>query len=421
MDPVDMIRIKQKFKEDVLENIPAEINAQVRNLGLEMKVKPGQTVAVACSSRGIDNYASIVSALVGVLKEWGLEPFIFPAMGSHGAATAEGQKKILEKYGISEVSLDVPVRSSLETVNLGETKEGVPVFLDKLACRADYVVPVNRVKSHTDFESDIESGLMKMMTVGMGKKRGAAIYHQAFFRWGYPQVILSVAREVLKSGKILFGLASIENGYSQTSKIRVLLPQDIEEEEKGLLKEAKRLEPRLPFEDVDILIIDEMGKDISGSGMDTKVIGRIYLPVVSKEPENPRVKRIVVCDLSEKSDGNALGVGLADFVTKRLVDKVDWEATRVNAMTGGSPEHARIPLAFPNDYKAIEAASQSLGFFLPEDLKVIRIQNTKNLGEVEVSRAYHKSLSGRKDLQIIGEYGPLRFDENGNLESFERR
>lgn len=418
MDFPQMIRISQKFETPILEDIPQEIASQVNRLRLEKKIKRGQTVAVACSSRGIANYSAIVEATVHSLHQLELEPFIIPAMGSHGAATAEGQKRVLEHFGISEENMGVTIRSSLEVVQIGETEDDIPVLLDKLASEADYIVPINRIKSHTDFEYEIESGLMKMMAIGLGKQKGAATYHQAFFNYGYPRIILTVARKVLQSGRILFGVGTVENGYCQTARIGVLGPEEMEEREKDLLKEAKSFEPHLPFENVDILIIDEMGKDISGAGIDTKVVGRIYMPLLEKEPETPKVKRIIVCDLTKNSEGNAVGVGMADFVTKRLVDKVDIDATYINAITGGDPEHAKIPLTLKNDREAIDVAAESIGLIDRGGLRIMRIKDTKHLGEVDISQAYRKELSKRKDLEIIGEEKPMVFDQEGNLEPF---
>ena len=418
MNLTSMIRVRQKLEAPILQDIPQEIALQVNRLRLEKKVKRGQTAAVACGSRGIANYSAIVEATVRSLQGLGLKPFIIPAMGSHGAATAEGQKRVLEHSGISEEKMGVPIRSSLETMQIGEIEGHLPILLDKVALEADYIVPINRIRSHTDFEYEIESGLIKMMVIGLGKQKGAAIYHQAFFKYGYPRVILAVARKILHSGRILFGVAILENGYFQTAKIGVLGPEEFEDREKELLKIAKRLEPRLPFEDVDILIIDEMGKDISGTGIDTKVVGRIYMPLLAKEPETPRVKRIIICDLTESSEGNAIGVGIADFVTERLVEKVNKEATYINAITGGDLERVRIPLTLKNVRKAVEVAARSVGLIHPEALRLMRIKNTKHLVEVDISKAYKEELSLRRDLEIIVEEKPFVFDSEGNLEPF---
>jgi len=413
-----MIRIQQRFDSPILKNIPREISSQVAGLGLEEKVRKGQTVAVACSSRGIANYRSCVEATVRSLQKLGLEPYIIPAMGSHGASTGEGQRRVLEHAGISEKAMGVPIRSSLETIQIGETADHIPVFLDKYASETDYIVPVNRIKSHTDFEGEIESGLMKMMVIGLGKQKGAARYHQAFFDYGYPRIISSVGRMILESGRILFGVGIIENGHCQAAKIGVLGPDELEEREKALLREAKQLEPRLPFQEADILIIDQMGKDISGAGIDTKVVGRIHMPLLEKEPESPRIKRIIVCDLTDNSDGNAVGIGMADFVPKRLINKMDLDATYINAITGGEPEHAKIPLTLTNDRQAIEAAAGSVGLIAPEDLKIMRIKSTKHLGEVDISKAYKEELSKRTDLEIIADARSLPFDEESNLQPF---
>lgn len=413
-----MIRIRQNFNASFIKDIPQEIAAQISHLELDKKVREGESVAVACSSRGIANYSTIVRATILSLKQMGVKPFIFPAMGSHGAVTGEGQKKILENYGITEESMGVPIRSSLKVVKFGETEDNIPIFIDKMAAEADHIVLINRIKHHTEFDHEIESGLMKMMAIGLGKEKGASLYHKAFMIHGYPRVILTVARKVLQSGKILFGAGIVENGYSQTAGIGILKAEELEEKEKNLLKEAKRLSPRLPFDNVDVLIIDEMGKDISGTGFDSKVVGRILMPLVAKEPETPKVKRILVCDLTRNTEGNADGVGIADFVTQRLVDRIDMKALYVNALAGAEPEHAKIPMALANDKKAIDAAIGSVGLIPPEELKIIRIKNTLQLFEVDVSPVYADELSSRDDLEIIAEKRSMAFDRHGNLEPF---
>jgi hypothetical protein len=314
--------------------------------------------------------------------------------------------------------MGVPIQSSLEVVQIGETEDKVPVYIDEFASKADHIVLINRIKPHTEFEAEIESGLMKMMTIGLGKQTGTASAHQAFMRQGYYRTIQTVANTVMQSGKILFGVGIVEKGLSQTAEIKVLTPDTLEEEEKKLLKTAKKLFARLPFEDVDVLIIDEMGKDISGTGFDSKVVGRIYMPLVAEEPKSPRIKRIVVCDLTDKTEGNADGVGLADFVTQRLVDKIDLNALYINAIAGAEPEHAKIPLTLGNDRDAIQAAIGSSGAISPEQLRMICIKNTASLGVVEVSDAYQNELSKRADLELIAESQPMTFDADRNLTPF---
>jgi hypothetical protein len=304
-------------------------------------------------------------------------------------------------------------------VQIGETDDYIPVYLDKLAAEADHIVLINRIKKHTEFDHEFESGLIKMMGIGLGKQEGAATYHEAMLTYGYPRVLLSVARKVMEHSHLLFGVGSMENGYGQTAAISVCPRDKIEDMEKELLKSAKTFAPGLPFDEADILIIDEMGKDISGTGFDTKVVGRIGLPLVTADPESPRIKRLVVCDLTEGSEGNAVGVGIADIITQRLLDKIDMDALNINTITGVCPEMGKIPLTMKNDKEAIEIAIKCVGLIPKEELKIMRIKNTSELSEVEVSEAYEEKLSTRIDLEIVKEKGVIRFDAVGNLESFK--
>jgi hypothetical protein len=413
-----MIRVRQTFDNTTLENIDKEVRSQIENLRLEKVVKAGQTVAVACSSRGLSNYPTIVKAVISALKQVRLQPFIIPAMGSHGAATARGQKRVLEHLGIYETEVGAPIKSSLEVLRIGATGDQIPVYLDKLAAEADHIVLINRVKKHTEFDHEFESGLIKMMGIGLGKQEGAATYHEAMLTYGYPHVLLTVAHQVMQHSNLLFGVGSVENGYGQTAAIGVCPREKIEEMEKELLKSAKIFAPRLPFEEADIIIIDEMGKDISGTGFDTKVVGRIGLPLVTDDPESPSIKRIVVCDLTEGSEGNAVGVGVADVITQRLLDKIDMEALNINTITGVCPEMGKIPLTMKNDKEAIEIAIKCVGLIPSHKLNIIRIKNTSVLSEVEVSEAYEAELASRTDLEVMTEKRAMTFDAGGNLEPF---
>lgn len=413
-----MIRCRQTFDQTVLKDVAGHIRGRIGALAPFLDVKTGQTVAVACSSRGLSNYPTIVKAVVSALKQNGLQPFIIPAMGSHGAATAEGQKRVLEHLGIYETEVGAPIKSSLEVVKIGETEDCLPVFLDKLAAEADHIVLINRIKKHTEFDHEFESGLIKMMGIGLGKQEGAATYHEAMLTYGYPHVLLTVARKVMEHSNLLFGLGSVENGYGQTAAIGVCPREKIEETEKELLKSAKAYAPGLPFDEADIIIIDEMGKDISGTGFDTKVVGRIGLPLVTADPESPSIKRIVVCDLTEGSEGNAVGVGIADVITQRLLDKIDMDALNINTITGVCPEMGKIPLTMRNDKEAIEIAIKCVGLISREKLKIIRIKNTSVLSEVEVSEAYGEELASRSDLEVMGEKRPMGFNADGNLQPF---
>ena len=352
------------------------------------------------------------------LKALHLKPFIIPAMGSHGAATAEGQERVLAHLGITAASVGAPVRSSLEVVQIGETDQGIPVFLDKLASEADHIVLINRIKKHTEFENEFESGLLKMMAIGLGKQAGAAIYHQAMLTYGYADVILSIARKVMQRANILFGVGIVENGYGRTAKIGMCLRNEIEKKEIVLLKLAKSLTPALPFEEADVIVIDEMGKEISGTGFDTKVVGRIGLPLVTPDPEFPNIKRIVVCDLTDASEGNAVGVGVADIITRRLLDKIDQTALDMNTITGVCPESGKIPLTLNSDQEALDIAIRCVGLIPTNKLKIMRIKNTSCLSEVDVSEGYAEELKGREDLEVIINKHDLEFDAEGSLPPF---
>jgi len=418
MDFPQMIRIRQKLETPRLDDIPQEIKSQMKRLGLVKKVANGQTAAVACSSRGIANYSKIVKTVVSSLKQIGLAPFIVPAMGSHGAATAAGQQRVIEHLGITEKEMGAPIRSSLDVVQIGETAEHIPVYLDKLAAQADHLVLVNRIKEHTEFEHEFESGLLKLMAIGLGKQKGAATYHEAMLTYGYPRVILNVARKVLQYTNVLFGLGVVENGYNQTAAIGICPPENIENLETDLLRTAKKLAPSLPFDRADILIIDQMGKEISGTGFDTKVVGRIGLPLVTREPESPRIKRILVCDLTAKSEGNAVGVGIADLITQRLLDKIDMDALNINTITGVCPEMGKIPLTLKNDREAIRTAIKCVGLIPLVQLKIMRVKNTSFISDVDISQGYENELPQRSDLTIVEEKKPMIFDPSGNLEPF---
>ena len=413
-----MYRIRQTFDSQQLDNIAASVQSDMQALPLTSAIKPGQTVAVACSSRGINNYGTIVKEVVAGLKAFGLNPFIFPAMGSHGSATAEGQQQVLAHLGITEASTGAPVRSSLEVVQIGETSHGVPVLLDKLAAGADHIVLINRIKKHTEFEHEFESGLLKMMAIGIGKQAGAARYHQAMFSFGYASVIGTIADVVMQQAPILFGVGIVENGYGQTAQIGICPRDQIKTREIELLKLAKQLAPSLPFNEADILFIDEMGKEISGSGFDTKVVGRIGMPLVSPDPEYPKIKRIVVGELTEDTEGNATGVGIADFITQRLFDKIDRQASDMNNITGLSPEMGKIPIALANDQEALAVAVRCLGLVSSDMIKIMRIKNTDQLSQIEISEAFEADLDKRDDLEIIHDKKPWEFDSDGNLAPF---
>jgi len=406
-----MIRVRQTFPRPRVADIPAAVRQALGAAAL--RVKSGDTVAVGAGSRGIANIDAIVGATVRWLKELGARPFVFPAMGSHGGGTAEGQLSVLEHYGITETTMGCPVRATMDVVQVGEAL-GLPVWLDGLAAEADWIGIVNRVKPHTDFKGSIESGLFKMMTIGLGKHRGAIQYHRANIHHGYETVITSVGREMLAKARIGFGVGIVENGYDETAHVEAFQPEDLEAGERRLLKSAREWMARLPFSPIDVLVVEEMGKNISGSGMDTNVIGRPSNPH-EPFPNDPKILWIVTLDLTDESYGNAVGIGNADFTTRRLVEKIDMKPTLINAITACAPGGAKVPATFETDREAVETALSCIGLTPPSSARVIRIKNTLMLGEIEVSEAYAAELARRPDLTPLGDAAPLPFDAAGRL------
>jgi len=407
-------RVRQSFNRTVVEDIPRAVQAELKKLHLESRIKPGQRVALTAGSRGVANIAQILKATVAYLKSIKAQPFIFPAMGSHGGATAEGQAALLAHYDVTEAFTGAPVLSSMDVVEISQTEDGVPVFIDKHAAQAEWIIVINRIKPHTKFKAPIESGLMKMMAIGMGKQKGAEYYHKAALQFTFPKIIVDAGREVLKKASILCGLGMVENGYDETAQIVALPPEELEAKERELLALAKQLMPRLPFNDIDLLIVDEMGKDISGTGIDPNVTGR-NRDLLGVFPHPTNVKRLFVRDLTANSNGNATGIGLADLATKRLVDKIDYQATYMNCITGISLEKAAVPMHFATDQEAIKVALNSVGLIPPEKSKIVRIKNTLLVEEVEVSEGYAEELEKRPDLEVLEGPKPMSFDGQGNL------
>jgi len=406
-----MLRLRQNFPRPRVADVPRAVAEALA--GADLKITRGDTVAVGAGSRGIANIGIIVGATVRWLKDLGARPFVFPAMGSHGGGTPEGQLSVLEHYGITESTMGCPIRATMEVVQVGEAL-GLPVWLDRRASEADWIGLVNRIKPHTDFKGAIESGLFKMMTIGLGKHKGAIQYHRANIHHGYEAVITAVGREMLSKSRIGFGVGIVENGYDETARIEAFNAQDLEAGERRLLKDAREWMARLPFKQMDVLIVEEMGKNISGAGMDTNVIGRTTNPH-EPFPADPRILWIVALDLTDESYGNATGIGCADFATRRLVDKIDMKPTLINCITACEPGAAKVPPTYETDREAIETALSCIGLTPPEKARVVRIKNTLLLGEIEASEALLPEIAGRADLTQLGEPAPLAFDAAGRL------
>lgn len=408
-------RVRQNFPSSRIENIAETVRLELAKLNLEKTVKPGESVAITVGSRGIANIALIIKTTIDYLKSIDAVPFIVPAMGSHGGGTAEGQTEVIAAYGITSETMGVEIRSSMETVIVDTTSHGIPVHFDKHAYEADHVLICGRVKPHTRFVGDIESGLHKMMLIGLGKHAGAKIYHRAIEDISFEEIINAVAKSILQKCSVVAGLAIVENSYDQTALIEAVQPDEFYEREKALLNIARDWLPRLPFPQTDLLIVDRIGKNISGSGMDACVIGRKFNDHAATERDNVSAKRIMIRGLTAETHGNACGIGLAEFTNERTVASVDWKITRINANTGSHPTAAMVPLAYPTDREAIEAALQTIGLVSPEASRIVQIYDTLELSEVIVSETYLEEINSRDDLEIIAGPFELAFDEEQNL------
>jgi hypothetical protein len=413
-----MMCIRQHFDAPMLQDVPGAIRQELAKLPLSTRIRPGDSVALTVGSRGIANMALIIKILVEELKVQGAKPFIVPAMGSHGGGTAEGQRAIVEAYGVTEDFTGAPINATMEVVQVGSIDDGIPVFFDKYAHEADHVAIVARIKPHTDFSGEIESGLHKMMLIGLGKHRGASLYHQAFAHYSFDHIVRSVGQTVIENCNILLGLAIVENQFDETALIKAVAPEEFLEREKELLILAKKLIPRLPFQQVDLLIVDQIGKDVSGTGMDTNVIGRKDYLYPCSEEVFPKVTRIYVRDLTRKTHGNATGIGIADYTHTRLVNKTDFDSTYINCLTGDNPKAAAIPVHYNTDSKVLDVALKTVGYVQPENARVIRIRHTLDLKEIMVSEAYQAEMKGRDDLEIIEPVQEMSFGEDGNLLPF---
>jgi hypothetical protein len=409
-----LVRARQHFADRKIADIPGTICQELSKSKFGAHLFPGSNIAIGVGSRGIANIATIVYSIVAFWKEKGMQPFIFPAMGSHGAATAEGQAEVLAHYGITAEAMGCPIRSSLEVVSLGETSEGIPVFMDKHAHSADAVMLVGRVKWHTDFAGKIESGLFKMMAIGLGKFAGAQLYHSHAYKLGLEHVIRTVGRQVLTSGKILGGLAILEDANHNTAQLTAVPVAGMEQKEEELLAQVKSWMGRIPC-DLDLLILNEIGKNISGAGMDTKVVNRSVQAEYNLWPNTPRIERIFVRDLSSHSYGNAAGVGLADIISDRLLQKIDWKPTWINALTASTPTACRIPIHYPTDRQCLEAILPTVGKTDKSKITVGWLRNSLELNLIELSENLLPQIKNNAELEIIGPAHEMKFDDKGNL------
>lgn len=410
-----LLNVHQKFPDRRVDNIPSTIEMELTTAAMAENLKPGARIAIGVGSRGIANIATIVRSVVDYWKSRGFSPFLFPAMGSHGAATAEGQADVLAHYGIVESTMGCPVVSSLEVEPLGSTPDGIDAFMDKNAHDADGVFLIGRVKWHTDFAGKIESGLFKMMAIGLGKFAGAQRYHTFAYRLGLEHVIRSIGRQVLKSGKILGGLAILEDANHHTGQLTAVRVEQMEQKEEELLALVKSWMGRIPVKEVDILIIDEIGKTYSGAGMDTKVVNRGVNGEYNPWDTAPRIHRIFLRGLSNKSYGNGVGLGMADVINDRLLKVIDWTPTQINSLTASTPAAIRTPAHFPTDKMCLEKFWPTVGKFKQEDVTIAWIANSMELATLRLSENLRAEIEANPMLTVEGVAEELDFDESGNL------
>ncbi|MDD5017120.1 MAG: lactate racemase domain-containing protein [Eubacteriales bacterium] len=407
-------KVRCNFSRDTVGDIKKTLLEALNRKGTLDRVKKGESVCITAGSREISNFCVILKALIEALTEKGAKPFIIPAMGSHGGATAEGQKEIIAQFGITEENMGVPVLSSMETAEIGCTGNGITVHVDEIALTADHILPVGRIKPHTDFKGTYESGLMKMLAIGLGKQHGASTCHKLGMA-NMSKNVMAIGKKVIETCSIPFGIGIIENAFHGTYKIAAIPGEDIEAEEPELLKEAKSLMPVIPFEKVDVIICEEMGKDISGTGMDSNVIGRSASLGVSR----PFAERIGVFSLTEKSHGNANGMGLADAVTRRFYRAIDFDQTYPNAITSAETTAVKLPAVMETDEFCVKFIFKTCTGCGENGLRVVWIKNTLSLDEFHISEGLLKEAQSDPAMQVFGERYRACFDEKGGFNKFK--
>ena len=417
-----MLELKQHYPASPRLEFSSLLHEQFAKSGVLAKITPGMKIAVGVGSRGISNLAEIVKAVLGILQDAGAKPFIMPAMGSHGGATPHGQESVLAEYGVTRQAMGVPFETSMEVRRIGATPHGGDVVLGVPAIESDGIVVINRVKPHTDFQGELGSGLQKMLTIGFGKQVGAANAHKAASRIGHEVVIRETAKVILDAAPVLCGVAILEDQHHQTADIHVIPAADIVKQEGKLLKKARSLMARLPFDEIDLLIVDHIGKEISGSGMDTNIINRGVLGYVgSLMPDSsvkPQIFRIFVRDLTAATKGNGVGIGLADFTTSRAVKALNLQYTYMNAVTSLGLAPAKIPIYFDTDREALENAFASLVASSPDKLRIARIRDTLSLDRMLISEAFEEQARAQPDVTLAGAAKEMEFDASGNLLPF---
>ncbi|MDM5222627.1 lactate racemase domain-containing protein [Peribacillus sp. NJ11] len=401
-----MVKVRQKFHTPQIADVAGEVKKAIKEAGVLSRITEDDRVAIAVGSRGVADLPILVRETVAAVMEAGGNPFIVPAMGSHGGATAEGQIDVLHQLGISEEAVGAPIMSSMEVIKLDELPNGLPVYIDKLAYESDKIIVINRIKPHTAFRGPVESGLMKMITIGLGKQKGAEAAHAYSFKY-MAEHVREMAKISLVKAPIIFGLATIENAYDKPAKIVAVPAEELEEVEPGLLLEAKSLMPKIHFDSMDVLIVNELGKDISGDGMDPNITGNFATPYATGGPD---VKRTVVLGLTEKTHGNANGIGMADMTTKAVMNEIDWEKGYANALTSTVTDVVKLPMFLDTQELAVKAAIKTCNAFDLNKVRVVRIKNTLDIGEIWISESMMEEALKSKNIEILSEPEELALD-----------
>lgn len=407
-----MARIRQHLPEETLPDVAAAARTAMDREVLRKKIRPGMRVAITAGSRGIFGMKDMLREAAAFVRSCGGDPFLIPAMGSHGGATADGQRDVLTRYGITEETVGAPIRATMETVKIGELPDNTPVYIDRYAAEADGIILVNRIKCHTGFRGRYESGLFKMMAIGLGKQYGAQTVHgRGADKMG--ESIELFGKAILQNANVLLGLAVIENAIDMPYQIVALTPQEIIDQEPDYLTLARQLMPRILFDNLDVVIVDYFGKEISGAGVDPNVTHTYKY--ASGIPLDGRARQVAVLDLTKQSHGNAHGVGVMDLITKRFFDKIDPDITYANSLTTGGTEVPKIPMYLPNQRMCIQAAIHCAQGADREKLRMVRIRDTMHLKEIQVSPALLEEARGNPAFDILEEPTPLVFDSQGDL------
>lgn len=409
-----IMKVSQTFDNTKLDDVEGDLNQKLIDKNIKDKIKPGMKIAITGGSRGISSYKELMKTIVSFVKKCGATPFIVPSMGSHGGGTSEGQENMLKKLGITKESVGCEIISSMDVVEVGRTSKDLPVYIDKNAANADGIILLNRVKLHTSFRGKYESGLIKMMAIGLAKRKGADMTH--FLRYeNMAENLVEVGKIALNNLNIICGVASIENGYNEVADVFVLNKDEILQEEPKILEKSKRLMPRIYLDDIDVLIVNEIGKNISGTGVDTNIVGRFHTNAASG---GPNTVKLGFLDISEKSGGNGNGMGLADFVSKKFFRKIDFESTYINAITSTEPNSVKLPLVLDNDKYVFQGCVKLCGVKNIQDIKLVIINNTKELDEIYMSKSAFENAVDKSKVKKESELFDIPFDEEGNLDLY---